>query len=173
MSQKSYCLQHQLVRLCPLLWQHNLCGVWGWHQGNGSRRPRQFCCSGRVILMRYLSFNMVAKVWFQTKTPPKYPPPQQHIGHHTAAPHNRVYSVTLGLDDGRSTSTHSSFSALSNGHSPPPEGGLPSRDHLRIERDGRLINTMEPPPIPTPQQSQRMREYSEKINKSKAEQVWL
>jgi hypothetical protein len=30
---------------------------------------------------------------------------------------------------------------------------------------------MEPPPLPTPQQSQRMKEYSEKITKSKAEQV--
>ncbi len=108
----------------------------------------------------------------QTKTPPKYPPPQAHTTAHPLGLHNRVYSVTLGGDDGRSTSNNSSFSALSNGHSPPPEGGLPSRDHLRIERDGRLINTMEPPPLPTPQQSQRIKKYSEEISKRHAEQVF-
>ena len=108
----------------------------------------------------------------QTKTPPKYPPPQAHTTAHPLGLHNRVYSVTLGGDDGRSTSNYSSFSALSNGHSPPPDGGPPSRDHLRIERDGRLINTMEPPPLPTPQQSQRIKKYSEEISKRNAEQVF-
>ena len=107
----------------------------------------------------------------QTKTPPKYPPPQAHTLTHPLGPHNRVYSVTLGGDDQRSTSNNSSFSALSNGHSPPPEGGLPARDHLRIERDGRLINTMEAPPLPTPQQSQRMKKYSDEITKRHVEQV--
>lgn len=105
----------------------------------------------------------------QTKTPPKYPPPQAHFSQ-TAGPHNRVYSVTLGVDDGRSASTNSSFSAMSNGHSPPPEGGPPPRDHLKIERDGRLINTMEAPPLPTPQQIQRIKKFSEEISKRQAEQ---
>jgi hypothetical protein len=77
--------------------------------------------------------------------------------------------VTVGSDEGRRGNSNNS--SLSNGHSPKPDKGLPSRDHLRIERDGRLINTMEAPPLPTPQQSQRMKKYSEEISKRQAEQV--
>ena len=44
------------------------------------------------------------------------------------------------------------------------------RDHIRIEKDGRLINTMEGPPVPTPQQSQRMKKYGEDIARRAAEQ---
>merc|ERR1712214_59711 len=92
----------------------------------------------------------------QTKTPPKYPPPS-----------------SLG-DREEARSSGSSFSALSlsNGHSlnrkssPLP----PNRDHIRIEKDGRLINTMEGPPVPTPQQSQRMKKYGEDIARRAAEQ---
>lgn len=106
----------------------------------------------------------------QTKTPPKYPPPQPlTTAHPLSAPHNRVYSVTLGSDDVRRGNSNNS--SLSNGHSPKPGMGLPSRDHLRIEKDGRLINTMEAPPLPTPQQSQRIKKYSEEISKRQAEQV--
>jgi hypothetical protein len=102
----------------------------------------------------------------QTKTPPKYPPP------------------SLGdREEGRSSG--SSFSALSfsNGHSlnrrsrnSPPDLVAPhSRDHLRIEKDGRLINTMEAPPLsrdsqPTPEQSERIRKYGEEIARRAAEQ---
>ncbi|TRY61093.1 hypothetical protein TCAL_07862 [Tigriopus californicus] len=57
----------------------------------------------------------------QTKTPPKYPPPA---------------SVR--------SSTHSHQSA-GNGTPPPPP--LNGRAHLRIERDGRLINTLSGPPL--------------------------
>ena len=99
----------------------------------------------------------------QTKTPPKYPPPS-----------------SLG-DREEARSSGSSFSALSlsNGHSlhrgrsrqsPPELVTLPSRDHLRIEKDGRLINTMEPPPLPTPQQSERIKKYGEDIARRTAEQ---
>jgi len=99
----------------------------------------------------------------QTKTPPKYPPPS-----------------SLG-DREEARSSGSSFSAvsLSNGHSlhrgrsrqsPPELVTLPSRDHLRIEKDGRLINTMEPPPLPTPQQSERIKKYGEDIVRKKEEQ---
>lgn len=92
----------------------------------------------------------------QTKTPPKYPPPS-----------------SLG-DREEARSSGSSFSALSlsNGHSlnrkssPLP----PNRDHIRIEKDGRLINTMEGPPLPTPQQSERMKKYGEDIARRAAEQ---
>ena len=98
----------------------------------------------------------------QTKTPPKYPPPS-----------------SLG-DREEARSSGSSFSALSlsNGHSlhrrsrqsPPELVNLPSRDHLRIEKDGRLINTMEPPPLPTPQESKRIKKYEEDIARRAAEQ---
>ena len=83
----------------------------------------------------------------QTKTPPKYPPPS-----------------SLG-DREEARSSGSSFS-LKN--SSPPE--LLQRDHLRIEKDGRLINTMEPPPLPTPQQSERIKKYGEDIARRTAEQ---
>ena len=51
---------------------------------------------------------------------------------------------------------------------PPPS--RPSRDHIRIEKDGQLFNTMEPPPLirdqqPTPEQSQRIKRYGEDIGK--------
>ena len=105
----------------------------------------------------------------QTKTPPKYPPPS-----------------SLG-DREEARSSGSSFSALSltNGHSlnrrsrnSPPDLVAPGpRDHLRIEKDGRLINTMEPPPLirdhhphPTPEQSERIKRYGEDIARRAAEQ---
>ena len=99
----------------------------------------------------------------QTKTPPKYPPP------------------SLGeREEARSSGSSFSALSLSNGHSlnrrsrqsPPELMAPPSRDHLRIEKDGRLINTMEPPPLirdhqPTPEQSQRIKKYGEDIGKYK------
>merc|ERR1712223_562096 len=102
----------------------------------------------------------------QTKTPPKYPPPSSSLG-----------------DREEARSSGSSFSALSqsNGHSfhrdqnrsrqsPPELVSFPSRDHLRIEKDGRLINTMEPPPLPfTPEQSERIKKYGEDIARRTAE----
>lgn len=99
----------------------------------------------------------------QTKTPPKYPPP------------------SLGeREEARSSGSSFSALSLSNGHhslnrrsrqSPPELMAPPSRDHLRIEKDGRLINTMEPPPLirdhqPTPEQSQRIKKYGEDIGKN-------
>ena len=41
---------------------------------------------------------------------------------------------------------------------------------LCLEKDGRLINTMEPPPLPTPQQSERIKKYGEDIVRKKEEQ---
>ena len=104
----------------------------------------------------------------QTKTPPKYPPPLQTTS-------------SLGIVDAReeARSSGSSFSALSlsNGHSlnrtsrgsrqsPPELVAPPSRDHLRIDKDGRFISTIEPPPLPTPEQSQRIKKYGEDIGKN-------
>lgn len=101
----------------------------------------------------------------QTKTPPKYPPP------------------SLGVErEDQARSSGSSFSQLSisNGHSnrrsfPEPPPSRPSRDHIRIEKDGQLFNTMEPPPLirdqqPTPEQSQRIKRYGEDIARRAAEQ---
>ena len=99
----------------------------------------------------------------QTKTPPKYPPP------------------SLGeREEARSSGSSFSALSLSNGHSlnrrsrqsPPELVAPPSREHLRIEKDGRLINTMEPPPLirdhqPTPKQSQRIKKYGEDIGNMK------
>lgn len=98
----------------------------------------------------------------QTKTPPKYPPP------------------SLGVEREEARSSGSSFSALSvsNGHSlnrrsrqsPPGLVAPPSRDHLRIDKDGAFINMSEPPPLPTPEQSQRIKKYGEDIARRAAEQ---
>ena len=41
---------------------------------------------------------------------------------------------------------------------------------MYVEKDGRLINTMEPPPLPTPQQSERIKKYGEDIVRKKEEQ---
>ena len=103
----------------------------------------------------------------QTKTPPKYPPPLQT-------------SSSFGVDREEARSSGSSFSALSlsNGHSlnrtsrgsrqsPPELVAPPSRDHLRIDKDGRFISTIEPPPLPTPEQSQRIKKYGEDIGEPK------
>ncbi len=89
-----------------------------------------------------------------TKTPPKYPPPARMNGG--------------GGGSGRSLN-HNDVDT------PPP----PSRDHLRIERDGNLLNTREGPTppsrdhhhqgsgfvVPTEQQSQRMKKYSDELVK--------
>lgn len=106
----------------------------------------------------------------QTKTPPKYPPPLQT-------------SSSLGVDREEARSSGSSFSALSlsNGHSlnrtsrgsrqsPPELVAPPSRDHLRIDKDGRFISTIEPPPLPTPEQSQRIKKYGEDIGKQNTDE---
>ena len=62
------------------------------------------------------------------------------------------------------------FSKKNNLFTEPPPS-RPSRDHIRIEKDGQLFNTMEPPPLirdqqPTPEQSQRIKRYGEDIGKT-------
>lgn len=104
----------------------------------------------------------------QTKTPPKYPPP------------NPNQSMMMELHEGRS-SGGSSFSLsngtgtgsgrISGGKTSPPPPDLIARDHLKIEKDGRLIVTSEDPPEvpPTAQQSQRIKKYEAEMAKRAAE----
>ncbi len=77
------------------------------------------------------------------------------------------------------SSPYRSSGASSSEFSSPPSAAPPtlsSRDHLRIEQDGHLRNTLEGPQRPTagvqqptPQQSQRMKKYSEEISKRNAQ----
>lgn len=100
----------------------------------------------------------------QTKTPPKYPPPSS-LGDREEARSSGSSFSALSLSNGG----HSLHRGQRNRQSPPELVALPSRDHLRIEKDGRLINTMEAPPLPTPQQSQRIKKYGEDIARRTAE----
>ena len=105
----------------------------------------------------------------QTKTPPKYPPPSS-LGDREEARSSGSSFSALSLSNGNNHSSRGRNSLGNNRNSPPELVQLPSRDHLRIERDGRLINTMEPPPLPTPQQSERIKKYGEDIARRRDEQ---
>jgi len=107
------------------------------------------------------------------KTPPKYPPPQP-----------RANGTLPGSNSGSGRSLGRNTLNSSNRDSPdaPP---LASRDHLRIERDGVLLNSRDGPTPPragsvgnggsgyvrpTEQQSLRMKKYSEEIIRKNLEQ---
>lgn len=96
---------------------------------------------------REMAVDVPASFIAQTKTPPRYPPTST----------NPRYSATLttfsprGTENNSSTSSRQSRGSGSNGSigmttMPPPPTG--SRDHLKIERDGRLVNRATAPDLP-------------------------
>ena len=109
-----------------------------------------------------------------TKTPPKYPPPRTGSGS----------MMANGVLNSSGRSHHS------NRYDTPPPPALNARDHLRIERDGHLLNTREgPSPArdrkilannggsrnnsyvrPDEQQSQRIQMYTEELARRNLEQ---
>ena len=70
----------------------------------------------------------------RTKTPPRYPPPK----HDETSPGALRKKATVTAATATATAT-----ATSNGVKPT----LPSREHLRIEEDGRLVNRAVPPQV--------------------------
>ncbi|XP_023337454.1 MAGUK p55 subfamily member 5 [Eurytemora carolleeae] len=91
---------------------------------------------------REMAVDVPASFIAQAKTPPRYPPS------------NPRYQATLstfsprGTEQNSSTSSRQSKESSSNGSigmGPPPTG---SRDHLKIEKDGRLINRAPAPDLP-------------------------
>ena len=74
----------------------------------------------------------------RTKTPPRYPPPKQDVPTSPGALRKRATVSSA------SAAASSSSSAPSNGVGKPT---LPSREHLRIEEDGRLVNRAVPPQV--------------------------
>jgi len=92
---------------------------------------------------REMAVDVPASFIAQAKTPPRYPPS------------NPRYSATLSTFSPRGTeatssssSRHSKQSTLNGsigGMGPPPTG---SRDHLKIEKDGRLVNRATAPELP-------------------------
>ena len=92
-----------------------------------------------------------------TKTPPKYPPPPPSVVTSANNANGRL-SMANGFGNG---SANSSFS------SPPP------RDHLRIEEDGHLANSLAGPTppsrgqfaAPNEEQSARIQRYSTELTK--------
>ena len=98
----------------------------------------------------------------QIKTPPKYPPP----------PSMQQRSSTLPA----SASTSASLNGSSSYSPPPPM--LSARDHLRIEQDGHLLNTLPGPKLPpggnkwvqpNKEQSLRIQKYSNDLTKKSLE----
>ncbi len=101
------------------------------------------------------------------KTPPKYPPPHRANG--------TLPASTSMVNNNGHHHHHHRHGSLNSASPPPP--ALASRDHLRIERDGHLLNTREGPPTrggsgnnngsgyvkPDEQQSLRIKRYSEEI----------
>lgn len=94
----------------------------------------------------------------RTKTPPRYPPPK----HDETSP---------GALRKKATVTAATATATSNGVKPT----LPSREHLRIEEDGRLVNRAVPPQVPSKtaddvpnaEQMERIRKYQEDERKKR------
>merc|ERR1719193_885737 len=89
-----------------------------------------------------MAVDVPASFIAQAKTPPRYPP------------HNPRYQATLSTFSPRanelnsSTSSRQSKQSTSNGSigmMPPPTG---SREHLKIEKDGRLVNRSTAPDLP-------------------------
>jgi len=68
----------------------------------------------------------------RTKTPPRYPPPK-----HLQAPNA----------NGTAAPTSTTTAAVAPGAA-APKPVPPPRDHLRIEKDGRLVNRAPPPQVP-------------------------
>ena len=119
------------------------------------------------------------------KTPPKYPPPSLGVEREDQARSSGSSFSQLSISNGHSNRRSfpgksfseknffhdfAKFSKENNLFTEPPPS-RPSRDHIRIEKDGQLFNTMEPPPLirdqqPTPEQSQRIKRYGEDIGKT-------
>jgi len=106
---------------------------------------------------REMAVDVPASFIAQTKTPPRYPP------NSTTGGTNQRYSASLttfsprGGENNSSTSSRQSRGSGSNGSigmttMPHPAGapGPPTgaRDHLKIEKDGRLINRATAPDLP-------------------------
>ena len=99
----------------------------------------------------------------QIKTPPKYPPP----------PSMQQRSSTLPV----SSSLNLNGRAGSSSSSSPPPPMLSARDHLRIEQDGHLLNTLPGPKLPpgnkwvqpNKEQSLRIQKYSNDLTKESLE----
>jgi len=102
----------------------------------------------------------------RTKTPPRYPPPKQDVPTSPGALRKRATVSSA------SAAASSSSSAPSNGVGKPT---LPSREHLRIEEDGRLVNRAVPPQVPSKsaddvpnaEQMERIRKYQEEERKKR------
>merc|ERR1719167_1818832 len=89
-----------------------------------------------------MAVDVPASFIAQAKTPPRYPPA------------NPRYQTTLstfsprGAEHNSSSSSRHSTTSNTNGSigmAPPPTG---SRDHLKIEKDGRLVNRALGPQLP-------------------------
>ncbi|XP_077295959.1 MAGUK p55 family member stardust isoform X3 [Arctopsyche grandis] len=101
----------------------------------------------------------------RNKTPPRYPPPRP--------PQNSSSTTSNGTATGAQTTAAVAAGAQAPKPVPPP------RDHLRIERDGRLVNRA-PAPLPparphhptppTRDQLDSIRKYQEQIRKRKEEE---
>ena len=84
----------------------------------------------------------------RTKTPPRYPPPKHEAAASSAAAAAAAAAASSATSPAalRKKATVSAAAASSNGVKPV----LPSREHLRIEEDGRLVNRAVPPQVAHP-----------------------
>ena len=89
----------------------------------------------------------------RTKTPPRYPPPKAASSSSAPAPASvsstgstQSVNSSPGL---RIKATLAQATAATNGAAAAvvAKPALPSRDHLRIEEDGRLVNRAVPPQV--------------------------
>ena len=96
---------------------------------------------------REMAVDVPASFIAQAKTPPRYPPanPRYQPSLSTFSPRSNDQNSSTSSKVSKSSSAGASSESLKGGAGPPPPG---NRDHLKIERDGNLINNQTGPELP-------------------------
>ena len=97
---------------------------------------------------REMAVDVPASFVAQAKTPPRYPPsnPRYQPTLSTFSPRSNDQNSSTSSKMSKSSSAGASNGSVKGGGPPPPTG---SRDHLKIERDGNLVNRSVAPELPS------------------------
>jgi len=97
---------------------------------------------------REMAVDVPASFVGQAKTPPRYPPsnPRYQPTLSTFSPRSNDQNSSTSSKMSKSSSAGASNGSVRGGVGPPPTG---SREHLKIERDGNLVNRSVAPDLPS------------------------